>query len=254
MDYPPDSPASRRKPDALQKFYYHYPPPTYPDPIYHLDRSPGPYVHPDSTYEDAQRFDRRHDEENRPPPITSPRGSHRRSDITISHLRARNANDPAQSHPMYEYNPVPTRYSSPKHLKVTPPSTSARTSNRMPLASIPFFENLNTPSPPRRADHLINRKTRFEREMDTLALEDQTKKERSPSVIKKASALEGVDLDDKYVGPWVLGKVVGKGASGEFNHNQSASCCTKPYCFICRSRPIGQITMVSSLRSDQNRT
>ena len=90
--------------------------------------------------------------------------------------------------------------------------------------------------------------------MDTLALEDSTKKERSPSLVKKASALEGVDLDDKYVGPWVLGKVVGKGASGEFNHNQSASCCTKPYCFICRSRPIGQITMVSSLRSDQNRT
>lgn len=63
--------------------------------------------------------------------------------------------------------------------------------------------------------------------MDTLALEAQTKKERSPSVVKKASALEGVDLDDKYVGPWVLGKVVGKGASGEFGNNQSAFCCMR---------------------------
>lgn len=57
--------------------------------------------------------------------------------------------------------------------------------------------------------------------MDTLALEEQTKKARSPSATKKASALEGVHLDDKYVGPWVLGKVVGKGASGKLSDGAS---------------------------------
>lgn len=84
----------------------------------------------------------------------------------------------------------------------------------MPLVAIPFFENLNTPSPPRRAEHLVNRKTRFEREMDNLDEEKEKQKEKRSSS-KKRSALEGAEADDKYVGPWVLGKMVGKGASGE---------------------------------------
>ncbi|KAJ9123993.1 hypothetical protein QFC22_000785 [Naganishia vaughanmartiniae] len=87
--------------------------------------------------------------------------------------------------------------------------------SRSPLGTLAFYGNLDTPSPPRRAEHLMNRRTRFEREMDSLCAEaENEKRERSQSRSKKASALEGVDNDDKYVGPWVLGRVVGKGASG----------------------------------------
>ncbi|KAJ9097710.1 hypothetical protein QFC21_004748 [Naganishia friedmannii] len=99
----------------------------------------------------------------------------------------------------------------------SPPRTNRpfNLASRSPLGTLAFYGNLDTPSPPRRADHLINRRTRFEREMETLSAEaENEKRERSQSRNKKASALEGVDNDDKYVGPWVLGRVVGKGASG----------------------------------------
>ncbi|KAJ9094846.1 hypothetical protein QFC19_007775 [Naganishia cerealis] len=87
--------------------------------------------------------------------------------------------------------------------------------SRSPLGTMPFYGNLNTPSPPRRAEHLLNRRTRFEREMDNLYAETENAKREISKSVKKASALEGVDDDDKYVGPWVLGRVVGKGASGK---------------------------------------
>lgn len=99
----------------------------------------------------------------------------------------------------------------------SPPRTNRpfNLGSRSPLGTLAFFGNLDTPSPPRRAEHLINRRTRFEREMDNLCAEaENSQRERSQSKSKKASALEGVDNDDKYVGPWVLGRVVGKGASG----------------------------------------
>lgn len=53
--------------------------------------------------------------------------------------------------------------------------------------------------------------------MDTLD-EEKEKKVETASPSKKPSALEGADADDKYVGPWVLGKMVGKGASGEYDN------------------------------------
>ncbi|GHJ88687.1 hypothetical protein NliqN6_5089 [Naganishia liquefaciens] len=116
-----------------------------------------------------------------------------------------------QQNPPHDYCSISMSSPPPNLPRVTPPSTSGR--YRMPLAAIPFFENLNTPSPPRRAEHLVNRKTRFEREMDNLLEEKENQKgKRSPS--KKPSAMEGAEADDKYVGPWVLGKMVGKGASG----------------------------------------
>lgn len=218
MEQPSDpvSPDSHRKPDALQKFYHHYPSPAYPSPIYQPHRSPGPYVHADNAYEDLEMGTSRHGRDSHRAPEEENRGSHGQPDVAISGHQVQGVNESEQSYPAYS---IPNHQTSFGRPKLTPPSKSAGPHARMPLAMIPFFENLNTPSPPRRANHLVNRKTRFEREMDNLAQETQKKRERSPSV-KKASALEGVDDDDKYVGPWVLGKVVGKGASGE----HSAAC------------------------------
>lgn len=251
MDYPPGSPARRRRSDALQKFYQHYSPPTYPDPIYQSDRIPGPYIHADNTYEDLETSTAGSEGDSRRVPLAEHRGTHRRSNVTISHPRSHLDLDSAIAHPVYQHENIPHDLASPKYPKVTPSNTSG---SRMPLASIPFFENLNTPSPPRRADHLINRKTRFEREMDTLAEDKHTKNSRSRSATKKTSALEGSDLDDKYVGPWVLGKVVGKGASGKLSDQCIPSSKMRRLTALSvRSCPTCQIAMVSSICRDQDR-
>jgi hypothetical protein len=226
MDYPsdPDSPASGRRSGALRKFYHHYPPPpppTFPSAVYQPNPDSG-FQRQTSNVRIPERFPIGHVNQDRFSPVRGSGVSCGTSDVTMADPE----NSPIESHQQYPFCdccPIPTQHPPLSLPRVTPPSTSAR--QRMPLASIPLFENLNTPSPPRRAEHLVNRKTRFEREMDTLD-EEKEKQQEKASPSKKPSALEGADADDKYVGPWVLGKMVGKGASGEFDNGRlfSMSC------------------------------
>lgn len=127
--------------------------------------------------------------------------------------------------------------------------------SRSPLGTLGIYGNLDTPSPPKRAEHLINRRTRFEREMESICAEaENVERERSQSRSKKASALEGVDDDDKYVGPWVLGRVVGKGASGEpfYSNSSKQKLCNADRNFV-RSSSTRKIKMVSCLCCYQDR-
>lgn len=253
MDYPsdPESPASGRRSGVLQKFYHRYPPPpplpTFPSTVYQpLPATRNVRDQPKDISDECLPTE--HVNYERMSPLAHGGVNSGASDVTMDNLENGSIKESHQQYPLCDCCPIPTSHPPASLPRVTPPSTSGR--QQIPLAAIPFFENLNTPSPPRRAEHLVNRKTRFEREMDNLDEEKEKQKEKS-SQSKKPSALEGAEADDKYVGPWVLGKMVGKGASGGSKNHLLQSMNGMAKCD--RPSAIGKVTLVTSVRRHQDR-